>query len=230
MESIALSWDKLCIAAYKAAERSGRKFQDIKIVLVTKTIEEAGILEAWQAGAKEFGENRVQELLGKKKNLPEAFKWHLIGHLQTNKVKQVISEVVMIHSLDREELAKEIDSQAKKLRISQVPCLIQVNMAGESTKFGIAPTEVENFVAKMVLYPSVQIKGLMAIGPHTEDESKIRQVFREMRKLRDLLAKKFPDQNFNELSMGMSGDYEIAIEEGATMIRVGTAVFGERMK
>lgn len=225
---ISVSWQKLCDSVHQAAERSGRKPEDIRIILVTKTVEEKRILEAWKAGAKEFGENRVQELLSKKKNLPEMFRWHFIGHLQTNKVNQVISEVVLIHSLDREELAKAIDSQAKKLRISQVPCLIQVNMSGEATKFGFAPDQVEGFLKTLSSDSAVEIKGLMALGPNTEDEGKIREVFRETRKLRDVLAEKFPKRTWNELSMGMSDDYPIAIAEGATMIRIGAGVFGER--
>ncbi len=226
--SVEVSWNKFCDSVRRSAERAGRRADEIKIILVTKTIDEERIKAAWQAGAREFGENRVQELLAKKKNLSSEFRWHLIGHLQTNKVRQILGETVLILSLDRTELAVEIDSQARKLKIPKVPCLIQVNMAGEITKSGFKLDEVENFVKDFPLDSPVEIKGLMVIGPHTDKEPEIRKVFRKTRELRDNLKKRFSSRNWEILSMGMSGDYPIAIEEGATMIRVGTAVFGDR--
>lgn len=212
----------------QAAQKCGRDPEGIQILYVTKTVETGRIREAISAGAKDFGENRVQELLEKKKDFNEKdLRWHLIGHLQTNKVKQVLGETVLIHSLDRLELAEKIEQQAVAQKIKSVPCLVQVNTSGETTKFGLLPSEVEAFSAK-ITGPALQIRGLMTIGPLTENRDKIRASFRALRELRDSLRRKMPRHSWDILSMGMSGDFEIAIEEGSTLIRVGTAIFGER--
>lgn len=204
-----------------------------RIILVTKTVEPEKIREALQSGLTDLGENRVQELLEKKKifdsEMPGKIRWHLIGHLQTNKVKQVVGEVELIHSLDRLELAEEIERQAEKKKISKVPCLIQVNISGEETKFGVAPEKAAELAAG-ISGPAVEVRGLMTIGPLTEDAGKIREAFKKTKALQQELKRKFPKMNWETLSMGMSGDYKIAVEEGASMIRVGTAVFGERKK
>ena len=214
----------------QAAGRSGRRGEEIQIVLVTKTVPPAKIQEAVACGMKTLGENRVQELLEKKEALKDnTLSWHLIGHLQTNKVRQVLGHVDLIHSLDSLELADEIQRQAQKKQIAKVRCLIQVNTSGEASKFGIAPEAVENFVKQMI-QPAVEICGLMTLGPLTENESQIRGCFRNLKQIQEQLKKKFPEKKWDILSMGMSGDYKIAIEEGATMIRIGTAVFGERTK
>lgn len=222
------SWRRLCDEVRQTVECVGRRAEEIQIILVSKTVDEGLIRAAQQAGAVDFGENRVQELLSKKKNLSPDLRWHLIGHLQTNKVKQVLGQTVLIHSLDRVELAEVIDSQAKKLKIPKTDCLIQVNVSGEASKFGFRPEEVEPFLASLPADSAVEIRGLMVIGPHTEDEREIRKVFSRARQLQDQLKKKFPIRNLKTLSMGMSGDWRIAVEEGSTMIRVGSAVFGER--
>jgi pyridoxal phosphate enzyme (YggS family) len=179
------------------------------------------------AGAREFGENRVQELLGKKIRMPKELKWHMIGHLQTNKVRQVVGEVELIHSLDRLDLAREIDRQAGLKKTGPVACLIQVNSSGETTKSGLAPAEVEGF-ADQIRGLKIQPRGLMTIGPLTPDEQPIRQAFRLTAELFKKLAAKFPGGEWNILSMGMSADYKIAIEEGSTLLRIGSAVFGSR--
>lgn len=213
------------IAKRIAELRAGVK-EGVKIVLVTKTVTPEKIREAAAAGAMEFGENRVQELLEKQTALADLkIQWHMIGHLQSNKVKQVVGKVAMIQSLDRVELADEIERQAERLKVESVPCLIQVNSSGEASKFGLKPEEVEAFLAGLKTR-AIRIQGLMTIGPNTDDDSQIRRAFRTVRELLPKLQKKYPKADI--LSMGMSSDYKIAMEEGATLIRIGTAIFGVR--
>jgi pyridoxal phosphate enzyme (YggS family) len=207
------------------AAKAGRDPEGVRLVLVTKTVEPARILESYQAGERNFGENRVQEWQEKKDVLPRDVQWHLIGHLQTNKVKYVIGQVALIHSLDRFELADAIEKQSKAKGIVEVPCLVQVNMSGEESKFGLDPAQVEDFVRQMAARPSIRIRGLMSIGPLAEDEGKIRECFRKTRELWEDLSGKFPHYSWDVLSMGMSSDYRIAIEEGANMLRIGSLVF-----
>lgn len=213
-----------------AEKKAGRLAGSVSLVAVSKTVEPARVLEAFQAGVKDFGENRVQELLEKKKDPAlqgKDIRWHMIGGLQTNKVKQAVGEAVLIHSLDRIELAEEISRQAEKKGMPFVDCLIQVNSSGEATKQGLAPAEVFDF-AQSIEGLRVRVRGLMTIGPLTEDTARIRACFREVRELREKLAKEFPRKDWGVLSMGMSGDYEIAIEEGSTLVRIGSAIFGAR--
>lgn len=212
----------------KIAKSCGRSASEIRIVLVTKTLPEAVIQEVILAGAEELAESRVQELIRKKKNLPASIRWHMIGHLQTNKVRQILGEVELIHSLDRFGLRQALEDEAVRSGRSCVPCLIQVNASREASKFGMDPAEVEGFVAKWPQPSRVEIRGLMAMGPFSEDEEKVRRVFRETRMLFDFLKGRFPEHPWEILSMGMSSDYRIAIEEGSTLIRIGTAVFGAR--
>ena len=214
----------------ETAASGGRDPESVRLVLVTKTVEPPRILEAYQAGERDFGENRVQEWLEKKDLLPPDIRWHLIGHLQTNKVKHVIGCVSLIHSLDRLELADAIEKQAKAKGIAGVPCLVQVNMSGEESKFGLGPGAVEDFMKQIPLRPSIKILGLMSIGPLTEDHGRIRECFRKTQELLENLRKKFPQYGWDILSMGMSNDYEVAIEEGANMLRIGSLVFGKRSK
>ena len=176
--------------------------------------------EAFEAGARDFGENRVQELRGKKPGLSPEIRWHFVGHLQTNKVKFILGEVTLLHSLDRMELAREIEKQAEKRDLA-IDALLQVNTTGEPTKSGCAPEEVEETLEKMSGLSRIRIRGLMTIGPLSQDERLIRKSFEVLRKLRDRTT-------LQELSMGMSSDFEIAVEEGSTLVRIGTAVFGER--
>ncbi len=201
----------------------------VKIVLVSKFVEPARILEAYEAGVRDFGENRVQELEEKIAKLPQDIRWHMIGRLQTNKVKYLMQNgVFLIQSLDRTELSLEIERQAAKKNRGKVPCLIQVNCSGESQKGGLPPSEVEGFVQGFSENSAIEIQGLMAVGPETEDIDLIRKSFRGVKELAHSLRKKFPEKNWETLSMGMSSDYRIAIEEGATLIRVGSLVFGAR--
>ncbi len=214
----------------ETAVRSGRDPEGVRLVLVTKTVPAGKVLEAYQTGEIDFGENRVQEWQEKKDALPKDIRWHLIGHLQTNKVKYVIGQVALIHSLDRLDLADAIEKQAKAKGIGEVPCLVQVNMSGEESKFGLDPATVEDFVNQMALRPAIKIRGLMSIGPLTEDEGNIRECFRKTRELQEVLKRKFSRYGWDVLSMGMSSDYRIAIEEGANMLRIGSLVFPRDVK
>jgi hypothetical protein len=202
----------------------------VTTVLVTKTVPPSRIWEAWDLGWRDFGESRVQEFKEKKRNLPAEIRWHFVGRLQTNKVKSIVGEIELLHSLDRVALAEEIEKQAEKMGGSAraVPLLIQVNTTGEATKSGFAPDELEKAVETLAKFGSLRIRGLMTIGPLTEDQEAVRSSFRKLRLLRDGLREKFSGLPITHLSMGMSSDFELAVEEGATLLRIGTAVFGER--
>ncbi len=211
-----------------ACERAGRKRDEIELIAVSKTKPVEYIKEAIALGVRSFGENKVQELKEKTERIEDAVKWHLIGHLQTNKVKYAVGRASLIHSLENLRLAEAIEKEAVK-RNTSVPVLIEVNQAKEESKFGILPEEVEKFVREVSAYPHIEIKGLMTVAPYTEIPETNRVYFRELRKIMvDLNSKNIDNINMNILSMGMTGDYEVAIEEGATMIRVGTGIFGDR--
>lgn len=210
------------------ALQAGRDPEEIRFVLVTKTVPAPRILEAVEAGVVEFGENRVQELLARKKELPSHLNWHMVGHLQTNKVKPLLGEAALIHSLDRSALAEIIDTQAMRRDLGAVDCLIQVHSSVEESKAGFAPGEVAPFLASLKRDSRIRIRGLMTIGPLTEDAERIRRAFREIRELGAGLRRQFPERDWGILSMGMSADYRIAIREGANLLRIGTAVFGPR--
>jgi PLP dependent protein len=213
-----------------AAEKSGRKYEDIKIIAVSKTIGPDVMMEVIGNGILDLGENRVQELCEKYDIINKECNWHLIGHLQTNKVKYIIDKVTLIHSVDSLELAKEIQLRASKISSIQ-EILIQVNVSGEESKFGLNPIEVKDFIKEISTYPNVKIKGLMTIGPNTEDKEKIRMVFRNLKKIFiDIKQENIDNIDMDALSMGMSNDFEIAIEEGANIVRIGSAIFGQRLQ
>lgn len=202
--------------------------KDIVLIAVTKTVSPSYISKALEAGIYNFGENRVQELIDKYDKVDKRAKWHLIGSLQTNKVKYIIDKVELIHSLDRIRLAEEIEKRAAQIG-RQISALVQVNISGESTKSGIRPEDAIDFIESMKQYSHIQIKGLMTIGPLTDDAELIRACFRQMKKLFDeVKTKNFSHVQMQYLSMGMTNDFEIAIQEGANMIRLGRAIFGER--
>lgn len=209
-----------------AAARVGRDPRQIKLVAVTKTVSAETAGQALQGGLKDLGENRVQELLVKYPRLPGA-RWHLIGHLQTNKVKSVIDKVSLIHSLDSWHLAREIDRRAGELAVS-VQVLVQVNVAGELSKYGLAPGEVADFLQDLSKLPNIQVQGLMTIAPRVDRAEEVRPVFRELKQMAEQYHGIAPGISMNMLSMGMTNDYMVAVEEGATLIRVGTALFGPR--
>ncbi|MDD6691293.1 MAG: YggS family pyridoxal phosphate-dependent enzyme [Lachnospiraceae bacterium] len=211
-----------------ACDRAGRKRSDVLLVCVTKTHPVELCQEAYDCGERNFGENKVQEIEKKKPLLPEDVRWHMIGHLQTNKVKQVIDKAVLIHSVDSEHLAKEISKQAGKLGIT-VPILVEVNAAKEESKWGVYPEDAEEFVRTIAPLPNIQVRGLMTSAPYTENPESNRQYFRLMRELCiDIRNKNIDNVAMCELSMGMTGDFEVAVEEGATIVRIGTAIFGAR--
>lgn len=202
-----------------------------RLLPVSKTFPAERILEAYRAGCLEFGENRVQEILEKKPLLPEDIRWHLIGHLQTNKVKHIAGFIHLIHSVDSEKLLAEIDRQAAR-HGRQIDCLLQVFIAQEETKSGWDPDELRVWFREggPARYPHIHIRGLMGMATFTADESVVRAEFRTLHHLFDELARsaRFPNCHMEELSMGMSGDYRIACEEGSTLVRMGSAVFGGR--
>lgn len=209
------------------AERSGRSSQDVRLIAVTKTKPLDMVLEAWQAGQQVFGENKVQELLEKQPQLPQA-QWHLIGTLQTNKVKQAIGRVAIIHSVDSVKLMQEVQRQAEKHGRTQ-EVLLQVNISAEDSKHGIAPAELETLIAAAAEAPNVLVRGLMGIASLADDPVLWGREFAGLRQLRDSWQTAVPaNVQLTELSMGMSSDYEIAIAEGATYVRVGSAIFGHR--
>ncbi len=191
-----------------------------RLIAVSKTHPPELVQEAYDAGQRIFGENKVQEMMAKYEVLPKDIQWHLIGHLQSNKVKYIAPWVSLIHSVDSSKLAEEIDKQGRKVgRI--IPCLLQVHIAKEETKFGFDREELFSFLKTMKL-PNIEIKGLMGMATNTDDVNQIRNEFRSLHDLFKEIG------NMNELSMGMSSDYKIAMEEGSTMVRIGTAIFGKR--
>ena len=208
-----------------AAERVGRKEESVELVAVTKTVDVSKIKEAIRAGIKIIGENRVQEAREKFKDIGKEVEWHLIGHLQTNKVKYIFDIFSLIHSVDSLSLAEEIQKRAENKGL-ETDILIEVNLSGEKTKFGILPEKAINFVKDISRFKNINIMGLMTIPPFSESPEDSRKYFKMLRMLRDDIQREGIEMK--ELSMGMSNDFEAAVEEGATMVRIGTAIFGER--
>jgi hypothetical protein len=220
--SIKDNYKKVLNRLREAAERSGRKLEDIRLICVTKeaTVEE--VKEAVSVGVKEIGENRVQELLKKQDALKDSsLIWHFIGVLQTNKVKKVVGNVSLIQSLDRISLAEEIDKRASRRNLLQ-DVLVEVNISGEETKHGVSPDYLPQFLDKLEDFSHLRIRGLMTIAPYVEP-SETRPFFRKMRELFEKERER--RENFNILSMGMSNDFEVAVEEGSNMVRIGSAIF-----
>jgi hypothetical protein len=212
----------------KACERSGRDRSEVTLIAVSKTKPVEMLQEVYDAGARNFGENKVQEICDKYDRLPADVRWHMIGHLQRNKVKHVIDKAVMIHSVDSYRLAQEISVQAQKKGII-MPILIEVNVANEESKFGITADETLQLVEEIAALPSLKICGLMTIAPYVVDAEENRLYFRQIKQLSvDIKNKNIDNVSMDVLSMGMTGDYQVAIEEGSTMVRVGTGIFGAR--
>ncbi len=211
-----------------ACDRSGRKREDVLLVAVSKTKPVEMIEEVMTAGIVDFGENKPQELRDKYEVLPQNLRFHMIGHLQTNKIKYVIDRVVLIHSIDSIHLAEAVNAEAKKHnRI--MPVLVEVNVAQEESKSGFLMEKAENAIREIAKLSNIRVEGLMTIAPFVENAEENRQYFVKLRKLSvDIAAKNIDNVTMHHLSMGMTGDYEVAIEEGATMVRVGTGIFGER--
>ena len=211
-----------------ACEKAGRIREDVTLIAVSKTKPVSMLEEIYAEGIRTFGENKVQELTEKYDQLPADIKWHMIGHLQRNKVKYIVGKVSLIHSVDSYRLAEEINIQAKKHQVT-VPILIEVNVAGEDTKFGVRPEETLRLVEEIASLENVRIQGLMTIAPFVEDPEENRVHFRRLKQLSvDIDSKNIDNVHMEILSMGMTNDYMVAIEEGATMVRVGTGIFGAR--
>lgn len=202
--------------------------RNIILVVVSKTRSIEDIMKVYQYGQKIFGENKVQELLTKYKSLPEDIQWHMIGHLQTNKVKLIAPFISLIHSVDSEKLLNEINKEAKKNNRT-IDCLLEFKIASEDSKFGMSHENTELLLNPLVLskYSNVKIRGLMGIATATDEKATIRNEFKKLYTF-FMEKKKFQGEEFNILSMGMSGDYQEAIEEGSNMVRIGSAIFGER--
>lgn len=213
-----------------ACQRAGRDPKEVTLIAVSKTKPVSMIEEAIDYGIKDFGENKVQEMCDKIEKISNKLNWHLIGHLQRNKVKYIVDKACLIHSVDSLRLAQQIDSEAKK---KNVICniLIEVNIAGEESKFGVSKDQVKELLEEIKELTNVHVKGLMTIAPYVEDAEENRGYFREMNKLFiDMRQENADNDNIDMeiLSMGMTGDYQVAIEEGANMVRVGTGIFGAR--
>lgn len=212
----------------EACARAGRSRDEVTLIAVSKTKPVSMIEELLPGGTRDFGENKVQELVDKYEVLPKDIHWHLIGHLQRNKVKYVVDKACLIHSVDSMRLAETISEEGVKKGVT-VPVLIEVNVAGEESKFGVTLEETESLVREIAKLPSIQIKGLMTIAPYVEDPEENRVHFSRLKQLSvDIKNKNIDNVSMDVLSMGMTGDYQVAIEEGATMVRVGTGIFGER--
>lgn len=211
----------------KACERSGRNPEDITLISVTKTHGAELINEAIDAGAKDIGENKAQELCNKYDDV-KPVRWHFIGHLQTNKVKTIVDKVVMIHSVDSDKLASEIDKRAKSSGVV-MDILVEINIGMEDSKSGATEEEARDLIKKIRdEYQNLRVRGLMCVPPITDNPENSRRYFRKLKDIFESIKELSEDENFDTLSMGMSGDYEVAIEEGATVVRVGTAIFGAR--
>lgn len=212
----------------KACEKAGRDRNEVTLIAVSKTKPVEMLKEVYDTGIRNFGENKVQEMCEKMDILPEDIKWHMIGHLQRNKVKYIAGRTELIHSVDTYRLAEEINIQAKKKNII-IPILVEVNIAGEESKFGTSAEDAMLLVEDISKLENVRIKGLMTIAPYVEDAEENRPYFRKIKQLAvDIANKNIDNVSMEILSMGMTGDYEVAIEEGATMVRVGTGIFGAR--
>ena len=211
-----------------ACKKAGRDPETANLIAVSKTKPVSMLQEAYDAGIRDFGENKVQEILEKYDQLPGDIRWHMIGHLQRNKVKYIIDKVCLIHSVDSLRLAEEISKEAVKHNLT-MPILIELNIAAEESKFGLSFEECEKMITQISTLPNIQIKGLMTVAPFVENAEENREYFKAMKQLSvDIMTKNIDNVCMDILSMGMTGDYEVAIEEGSTHVRVGTGIFGER--
>lgn len=207
---------------------AGRNPSEVTLVAVSKTKPLSMLQEAYHAGVRDFGENKVQEMLEKMSMMPSDVRWHFIGHLQRNKVKYIVGRVYLIHSVDSLRLAEEISREAVKKK-TEVNILVEVNVAQEESKFGVSVEEASNLVEGIAMLPAIHVKGLMTIAPYTQDPGNNQQYFKKLKQLSvDIIRKNIDNVTMNVLSMGMTGDYMVAIEEGASCVRVGTGIFGER--
>lgn len=212
----------------KACERSGRRPEEVTLISVSKTKPLSMLMEAYGNGVRIFGENRVKEMLEKEEEMPADCEFHLIGHLQRNKAKQIVNKTALVHSLESLELAKELSKLSlEKGTVTDV--LVEINVGNEESKYGISFDEAQDFIRNAAKEKGIRIRGLMAVAPYTETPEENRVYFRKMRQLSvDIKSQNIDNVYMDFLSMGMTGDFEIAVEEGATHVRVGTGIFGER--
>lgn len=211
-----------------SCEKIGRNKDEVTLISVSKTKPIEMLQEAYDAGSRDFGENKVQELVEKYEKLPKDIRWHMIGHLQRNKVKYIVDKVYLIHSVDSIRLAEEISKEAVKKKVD-VNILVEVNIAGEESKFGTDYEEAKMLIREIAQLPNIHIRGLMTIAPMVNDAEENRVYFQGLKKLSvDINSENIDNVTMDILSMGMTGDYTVAVEEGATMVRVGTGIFGER--
>lgn len=222
------NYDQVGQKIQEACKRAERKLEEVTLIAVSKTKPVPMLLEIYHHGCRHFGENKVQELVDKYEALPKDIKWHMIGHLQRNKVKYIVDKVYLIHSVDSLRLAEEISREAVKKQV-QVNILIEVNVAGEESKFGCRPDEACELTVNIAKLPNIHVKGYMTIAPYVENPEDNRKYFMKLRQIAvDIMRKNIDNVSIEYLSMGMTGDYEIAVEEGANFVRVGTGIFGER--
>ena len=211
-----------------ACQKAGRNPEEVTLIAVSKTKPVPMLEEAYQAGSRDFGENKVQEIMDKYPVLPDDIRWHMIGHLQRNKVKYIVDKVSLVHSVDSLRLAEEISRQAEKKQ-TELDILVEVNIAQEESKFGTSRAEAAQLVEEIAKLPCIHVKGLMTIAPFVEHPEENRKYFRQIKELSvDIERKNIDNVSMSVLSMGMTNDYMVAVEEGATMVRVGTGIFGER--
>ena len=212
----------------EACQRAGRDASEVTLIAVSKTKPVPMLEEAYEGGARDFGENKVQEIQAKYGSLPDDVRWHMIGHLQRNKVHQVLGKAVLIHSVDSLRLARQIEEEAAKKNI-EVDILLEINVAKEESKYGFFMEDAEAAIREFSTFPHVHIRGLMTIAPFVENPEENREIFKKLYEFAvDIGRKNIDNVTMDVLSMGMTGDYEVAVEEGATMVRVGTGIFGER--
>lgn len=220
--------EKVREKVHRAVERSGRSDSEVLLIAVSKTKPVEDLMEAYDAGVRNFGENKVQELVDKYEVMPKDVRFHMIGHLQKNKVKYLIGKTCLIHSVDSFELAKVIQKESEKKNVI-TDVLLEVNVAKEDSKFGVFKEDLLDLVKEVSTLKNVRIKGLMTIAPFVENPEDNRQYFNELKRLGiDIDSQNIDNVSMGTYSMGMTGDYEVAIEEGATMVRVGTGIFGVR--
>lgn len=214
----------------KAANKVGKTLDDITVIAVTKTVDSKRATEAVDAGLFNLGENRVQEFMNKYEKMDNSnINWHIIGHLQTNKVKYIINKVKLIHSLESLSLAQEIDKKSKQHGVI-TEVLIELNIGEEESKFGIKSNELIDFIKSIEVFENLKVVGLMTVAPFVENKEDVRWVFKEMKNLYDIVSNmSFKNVEMKYLSMGMTNDYDVAIEEGSNIVRIGTAIFGSRV-
>ena len=229
MSELIENWKEVRNRIDAACERAGRDPSEVSLIAVSKTKPADMIRELYGEGQRLFGENRPQELRDKAAVLPEDISWHMIGHLQKNKIKYVVGKAALIHSVDTFELAEAINAEAVKRGTGPVSVLLEVNVAEEESKFGLKAEETAALARQAAGLENIRVKGLMTVAPFVENAEENRPVFRRLRQLSvDIATQNIDNVSMNVLSMGMTNDYEIAVEEGATFVRVGTAIFGAR--